>query len=219
MGASTITLITGSVPLGLSSTRPVPSRAASTARTYKWQLVAERIFDVDFAPDISRFVAVQDGIANEDPAREALSKYLRLPVVKAEFKFSQDRRWGGSPDGYVGNQPVEIKAPQIPRALQNMAEDPRDYWPQLQGQLLLHPDATQLHFWSWSPFIEPGAYYVVSRDMTFCDGLHRELRRFCQDLDDAEMIVRGMAKFDVEAARDFLRQRRGEENGETESAD
>ena len=129
------------------------NKAPGTAKTYKWQLVAERIFGVPFGPDLSRVKAVQDGIANEDQAREALAKFLRVAVRKAEFKFSQDRRFGGSPDGYIGNQPVEIKAPQIPRALQNLSEEPLDYWPQLQGQLLLHPDVEQMHFWSWSPFI------------------------------------------------------------------
>ena len=186
------------------------NRAVETARTYTWQLVAEKIFGVPFGPDLRRVKAVQDGIANESPAREALSKFLKATVIPAEFKLSQDRRYGGSPDGYVGALPVEIKCPQIPKALQNVVEDHRDYWPQLQGQLLLHPEVNHMHFWSWSPFVHPGAYYEVRRDNSFCDALHYELSHFCQQIDAAEATVRGMAKFDIEYAQAFLRERRGE---------
>lgn len=171
--------------------------ATSQANTYKWQLVAEQIFGVSFAEKIGYLQPVKDGIANEGPAREALSRFLKVPIKAAGFVFSQDRRWGCSPDGWVGNRPVEIKCPQLPGHLEILAVGPRKYWPQLQGQMLV-TGANQLEFWSWNPYAT-AAYWQVPRDEAFCNSLHYELTKFCNALEEASALVRAKGRFDIEA--------------------
>src|SRR5262249_40758761 len=122
----------------------------------------------------------------------------KVPITPAEFTPSQDRRFGCSPDGWLGKRPVEIKCPQLPGHLENLAGPPRNHWPQIQGQLLV-TGADQLEFWSWSPYEANGAYWQIPRDMAFIDKLHRELIVFCGEIDKAEAAVRGAGKFDVEA--------------------
>jgi hypothetical protein len=176
--------------------------APATANTYRWQLVAERIFEAPFSPDLSRIKAVQDGVANEPLAREALSRYLRYEVEPADFQYSQDRRFGCSPDGWVGNRPVEIKCPQLPGHLELLTKPPRKHWPQIQGQMLV-TDADQVEFWSWSPYA-PAAYYQIPRDVGYCNSLHYHLTIFCNELDNAEGEVRQAGKFDLEAFKASL---------------
>jgi hypothetical protein len=97
----------------------------------------------------------------------------------------------------VGERPVEIKCPQLPGQLENLARPPRKNWPQIQGQMLV-TNADQLEFWSWSPYA-PAAYYQIPRDVAFCNSLHYHLTLFCQELEAAEAEARASGTFDVEA--------------------
>lgn len=177
--------------------------ATETAKTYKWQLLSERIFGVSFAPKIDMIPAVRHGVEYEGPAREDLIKRLGRPVERGGVVMSADKRLLVSPDGWVGDTPVEIKCPQLPGQLKNLIEDPRDHWPQLQGQIMLS-QADWLFFWSWHPCTPP-RLLQVQRDQTFCNQLNYELRQFCDDLERTEDDLRKLGEFNVELYREMMK--------------
>jgi hypothetical protein len=145
---------------------------------------------------------VKDGVEREPLARKALAEFLKRPVILAEFVFFQDRRFGCSPDGYVDDNPVEIKCPQIPGLLADLLTQPEDHWPQLQGHMLV-TGMNLVHFWSWNPYT-PSAYFAVRRSEAFCNTLHYELSKFCDEIDRDEVRVREQGEFDVKAFRDRI---------------
>lgn len=172
------------------------NRAERTAATYKWQLLAERIFRVSFAPKINLIPAVRHGVKYEEPAREAFAKQIGREVRPGGVVMTRDQKLVASPDGWVDDRPVEIKCPQIPGQLENLMTEPRDHWPQIQGHLLL-AQADWLHFWSWHP-CTPARHFEVGRDTAFINTLNYELRRFCDELDRDEAELRRLGEYNVE---------------------
>lgn len=183
-----------------------------TANTYKWQLLAERIFQVSFAPKINMIPAVRHGVLYEEPARLDLEARLGQPIERGGVVLSADKRLLASPDGWVGVTPVEIKCPQPPGQLENLLCDPRDYWPQLQGQIMLS-QSDWLFFWSWHP-CTPARLLQVERDQNFCNQLNHELRLFCDDLERTEANLRQLGEYNVELYREMMKP--PEKNGDAD---
>jgi hypothetical protein len=189
------------------------NRTTRSATTYKWQLLAERIFQVSFAPKIDRVPAVRHGVKYEEPARAAFAKAVGREIRPGGLVMTRDQKLLASPDGWIGDNPVEIKCPQPPGQLENLLSQPRDYWPQLQGQLLIS-QADCLHFWSWHP-CTPASYVEVSRDTAFINTLNHELRLFCDELDRDEAALRAMGEYDVELFNELIEaSKRKEEDDE-----
>ena len=170
--------------------------APATAQTYKWQLLAERIFGVSFAPKINNVPAVRHGVAYEEPARMDLEARMASPIRRGGVVLSADKRLLASPDGWFMDMPVEIKCPLPPGQLKNLIEDPRDYWPQIQGQIMLS-QSDWLLFFSWHPCAPP-RLLQIERDQTFCNQLNYELRQFCDDLERTEDELRQLGEFNIE---------------------
>lgn len=180
-------------------------RKPETAETYKWQLLAERIFEVSFAPKIDRFEAVKWGVRFEDEARSDLVRRINREIVPGGIVMDRAERMLASPDGWVGsvgNIPVEIKCPQPPKQLENLLCAPEDYWPQIQGQMMLS-GINELLFWSWHP-CAPAKLYEVSRDSMFCDALNAELQAFCNELDRDEARLREIGEYDVALFKELM---------------
>ena len=184
------------------------NRADKTSQTYKWQLLAERIFGVSFGPRLDRFAAVRDGVRFEEPAREQLAKFLRVPIRAGGAVLTPDKRLLASPDGWVGDVPVEIKCPQPPGQLESLLLDPRDHWPQIQGQMMI-AGADLLHFWSWHPCM-PARYAQVPRDNPFCNTLNYELQRFCDELDRDEAQLRAIGEYDIDLFKSMIETKKEE---------
>lgn len=179
------------------------NRTDRTAQTYKWQLLAERIFGVSFAPKIDRIPAVRHGVQYEEPARAALAKQIGRNVSPGGVVMTRDRKLLASPDGWVEDIPVEIKCPQVPGQLENLSSKPIDYWPQIQGQLLV-AQADSMIFWSWHPCMPP-SYFEVQRDTAFLNTLQYELRKFCEELDHDEAYLRRLGEYDVELYKEMMK--------------
>lgn len=173
------------------------NRATRTATTYKFELLAERIFRVPFQRPLEGVGAVQWGIDHEDEARAELAKFLHAKIRPGGLVVARDESCCASPDGFIDDEPVEIKCPQVPGQLRNLLQPPYSYWPQVQGQLLLTGQDV-LHFWSWHPHVPP-AYHVVVRDPPACRTLDLELRSFCHELNADEAKLRQMGRFAIEA--------------------
>lgn len=189
-------------------------RKPETAETYKWQLLAERIFGVSFAPKIDRYAAVRWGVKFENQARADLVRRLNHEIVPGGVVMDRDKRLLASPDGWVGGVgrvPIEIKCPQPPGQLENLLSAPQDYWPQIQGQMMLS-QAKSLMFWSWHP-CTPAALIEVHQDVTFCDALNFELRLFCDELDRDEAVLRELGVYDVELFKELMKPKEETEEG------
>lgn len=181
-------------------------RKEETAQTYKWQLLAERIFKVSFAPKIERFAPVQWGVRFEDQARGDLAKRIKREILPGGVVMDRGKRMLASPDGWIGGVgeiPVEIKCPQPPGQLENLLSEPEDYWPQIQGQMMLS-QTDRLHFWSWHP-CTPAKWWEVPRDVAFCNSLNYELQSFCDELDRDEAGLRALGEYDVELFRELTK--------------
>ena len=181
-------------------------RKEETSQTYKWQLLAERIFGVSFAPKLDRYAAVRWGVQFEDRARGDLAKRLGRDIHPGGVVMDREKRMLASPDGWlggVGNVPIEIKCPQPPGQLENLLNAPEDYWPQIQGQMMLS-QTDALLFWSWHP-CTPTKIMDVSRDSAFCNSLNHELQLFCDELDRDEAALRELGAYDVELFRELMK--------------
>lgn len=181
-------------------------RKVETADTYKWQLLAERIFKMSFAPKIGSYAAVKWGVRFEDQARDELAKRLGCEIAPGGAVLDPEERMLASPDGWVGGVgvvPVEIKCPQPPGQLENLLTEPEDYWPQIQGQMML-AQVDDLHFWSWHPCAPP-KHWLVRRDIAFCNTLNYELRLFCDELDRDEAKLRAMGEYDVKLYKELMK--------------
>lgn len=190
------------------------ARKIETSQTYKFQLLAERLFGVSFQPRLDRIAAVRHGVQHEEAAREAFAKHVGGEVRPGGVVLTRDKRLLSSPDGFVGDVPVEIKCPQPPGQLENLLTEPRDYWPQVQGQMLL-TQADWCHFWSWHPHT-PAVYYPVPRDVRFCDAMNYELRKFCDELDADEAALRRLGDYDVDGFLELIEASRRKETVEEE---
>lgn len=191
------------------------ARKVETAQTYKWQLLAERIFGVSFAPKIDRFAAVKWGVRFEDQARDDLAKRIKREILPGGVVMDRAKRMLASPDGWisrVGYTPVEIKCPQPPGQLENLLTDPEDYWPQIQGQMML-AQVDELCFWSWHP-CTPAKLIEVQRDFAFCNSLNHELQLFCDELDRDEAELRALGAYDVELFKELMKPKEVEEGDE-----
>lgn len=190
------------------------NRAEKSANTYKWQLLAERIFSVSFAPNIDRIPAVRHGRNFEEMARLALGDFLKVPIRPGGIVMTRDERMVASPDGWIGDNPVEIKCPLLPGHLENLLIDPRDHWPQIQGQMMI-AQTDWAHFWSFHP-CAPARHIRVYRDSPFCNTLNYELRRFCDELDRDEAELRSLGEYDPELYLAMIKPKEREEESQTE---
>ncbi len=123
----------------------------------------------------------QDGIENytnramewgrraEEEARRYLSLHLNEDITNGGFCLTDDRRFGSSPDGLIGQDGViEIKCPQPETQVAYLLKDdelPPEYRWQVQGHLLVTGRAYCL-FVSYCPGLAPLVVRVEPSDDT-----------------------------------------------------
>ena len=132
-----------------------------------------------------RNAAMARGTELEPLARSAYELITGADVVQVGYVFAdENRRWGCSPDGLVGDDGlVEIKCPLAHTHVEYLDRGnlPGTYYHQCQGQLAV-TGRTWLDFMSYSPNIRP-FIIRVARDEEFIAVLIQEVERFCDDLE------------------------------------
>ena len=171
------------------------------SKTYGAELIAERLFKRPFSKDLSRNEAVQYGVEHEAEARTKLEEHIGIgtQILHGGFFTDEAKRVGCSPDGRIlgGNsrELIEIKCPQIPMQIKTHLYGIEDYWPQLQGQLLI-TGFDMIHFYSWRHDCPP-YYERVLPDRAYMADLMRLLTEFCVQVDLGEQECRAKGTWGV----------------------
>lgn len=164
-----------------------PSKQATK---YMYQLAVERItgkredgFKSDF---------MERGIQMEQEARELyeISSGETVQTVGIVF-FDEQRRYAASPDGLVGEHGgLEIKCPAPHTHVEYLLDNkvPREYIPQIQGQMLCS-GRKWTDFLSYFPGLRP-LIIRVERDEKFIKTLSNLLNEFCDNLEKTVEKIR-----------------------------
>jgi hypothetical protein len=171
-------------PLG----KPVDSRER---KTYMYRLVAERILCEPMPPRWEGNDHTERGIEMEPRAVSALEAKLGATLEDGGFVFSDNGRYGCSPDRLLMEpwSSVEVKCPAAWTHIQYMIEGPGDrYRPQVQGQILIG-GFKEIHFWSYHPSFAP-VYVRTLPNQAYIQKLSNLLDLFCDEVDAAEAWVR-----------------------------
>jgi len=151
--------------------------------TYRFELAGEIIVDRVKENYVSK--AMQRGTDLEGVARVWYELKTNNPVEQVGFIKHKHMRFGGSPDGLVGNDgAIEIKCLSLVNMLKAIQSDSIDdnYYLQMQGILWLTGRA-------WCDYVlytdeEPLSGYImrVKRDSVLMDALDYEVPRFCDEV-------------------------------------
>ena len=156
----------------------------AAGRTKLLYRLASEILSGETTPGFQNAACLR-GIEMEPEARSAYELITGADVVQVAYVFAdENRRWGCSPDGLVGDDGlVEIKCPLAHTHVEYLDRGnlPGTYYHQCQGQLAVTGRAW-LDFMSYSPNIRP-FIIRVARDEEFIAVLIREVERFCDDLE------------------------------------
>lgn len=157
---------------------------------YMYQLAAERITSVK--EDTYNNKHMLRGIETEKEAR-AFYELITSQEVKTVGICYPDKKklCACSPDGLVGEDGlVEIKCPTSPVHIGYLlgGEVPKDYWQQVQGQLLV-TGREWVDFFSFYPGIKPLRLRVVP-DKKFIKALKIELEVFVKELEELTEKIR-----------------------------
>lgn len=163
-------------------------------QSYLWRLVVERILGrpADDPQNYKSYFA-ERGRKLELKAADWFETKVAAKVANIGLVLTEDERWGSSPDRLIigTDEVLEIKCPMEwtqARYLAHPEELEDDYWPQLQGHMLVG-DFQAVHLWSYHPDI-PDIYRIIRRDVKFCDQLRRILNKFIKEMDKEEELAR-----------------------------
>jgi hypothetical protein len=164
---------------------------SETAKTYKYELVAERILQRPMERNKFDSFWMKHGRDHESEAAHAFSEWARVQLDPGGFLLTH--RFGSSPDRIVHgkNEAVEIKCPAPWTHLKYMIEGPGEaYELQVQGQMALG-GYDVIHFWSYWPEqdILPPVYVRRESNKLFQRRLLSLIEQFCDEVDAAERIA------------------------------
>lgn len=165
-------------------------KPSKQAQKYLYLLIAERITGV--SEEGYRNGWMDRGNALEGEAR-AFYELMTGDVVEEVGICYQDntKRWACSPDGLVSGEGIlEIKCPSSPVHIGYMLanELPKDYYQQVQGQLLV-TGRKWCDFFSYYPGLPPFVIRVFP-DKAFQKALQVELEVFVKELDKVTEKIR-----------------------------
>lgn len=178
-------------------------------KQYKRELVAERLTGVQADPEPYLSYEMKWGMANERIARTVYQMRSRLVVEDAPFYQHPELMAGASPDGLINDDGlIEIKCPRSDNHFDTMLvqEVPDKYMPQIQMQLWITGRL-------WCDFVEfdsraPEGLKIfvqrVDRDEDYINLLESEVRKFLDEVDAKEGVLRDLAAFqlNLEAKKD-----------------
>lgn len=172
---------------------PKEGKPSSQARRYQCDLIYERLFKRPWEKFIPgrEPVAVKEGIESEPWAAKQFTVETGLELQSVGHVLAKGGRYGGSPDRLIKgkNEVLEIKAPTAPVHIGYLLDGPdADYRSQVQG-LLLVGGWERAHFYSYHAEIA-AKHVVFERDAEFINKLAQLLEAFCDELDNAEKMVR-----------------------------
>ena len=132
------------------------SEFSKSAETYAVELIAEEMTGF---PTSAYGAALDWGNHYEPIARDNITKKEGRELLEVGFKYNESYKLGASADGVIMQDltpiPVEIKCPfnsvnHIRHALVEGKDLPREYWWQVQTQILIY-DAPYGYFYSFDP--------------------------------------------------------------------
>ena len=151
---------------------------------YMYQLAAERITGVK--EESYKNGIMERGILMEAEARDMYAFISGNEVEQVGVCFPDEKKlYGCSPDGLVGKDgQIEVKCPTSAIHVGYLLEGvlPKDYFQQVQGQLLV-TGRKWLDFFSFYPGLKP-LLIRIKPEKAFLGALQRELEVFCASLNE-----------------------------------
>jgi putative phage-type endonuclease len=146
------------------ATAKIKSGEAASRRTYRAQLVAERLTGIPQGVDLSNNKAVQWGNEYEPLARAAYEAETGTLVDEVGFMLhTRLPMTGASPDGLIGkHSTLEIKCPNTPTHIEYLKANvvPPEYRKQVLWQLACAERTTGI-FVSFDPRMDPGNQLLI----------------------------------------------------------
>ena len=152
---------------------------------YMYQLAGEAVSGQ--AEEGFQSNAMLRGIEMEAEAKQYYSFITGYEVQEVGFCMSDDKLYGCSPDGLIGEDGlIEIKCPLKATHVKYLLDNklPTEYFQQVHGEMLI-TGRRWCDFVSYSPGLKP-FILRVHRDESFLKLLELELRCFCKEL---ELII------------------------------
>lgn len=155
------------------------------AQKYMYELVGERF--LGYKEESYMSADMERGMTVEDEAVALYEMLKDVTMEKVGFCYPDEhKRFGCSPDR-LG---LEIKCPKLSTHIGYLIgkELPTEYFQQVHGQMLV-TGLPHIDFMSYYPNVQP-FIIRVQRDPDFLGVLNLELRKFCDELDRLERILR-----------------------------
>jgi len=157
-------------------------KRSTQRKDYMYQLAAEKLTGIKEEGFTSK--AMDEGTEREEECKWVYAMKKGVYVREVGIILSDDRRYGASPDGLVGDKgSIEMKNPKGKTAVKYLMANkvPSEYFQQVQGQLYVSER-------EWCDFISyyPGLPMFIVRvfpDDVFIKQLKKELVAFCDELD------------------------------------
>jgi len=163
-------------------------QALASRKNYLAELVIERLTEPPTEDDGFKSVAMEWGIQYEPTAILEYELLTGNQVGNAFFEKHKSLEAGASPDGYVGDEGlVEIKCPNSSQHLETLRtrEVPKQYWPQVQGQLWI-TGRKWCDFISYDPRFPANAQLFITRvypDKQYIKELEGEIKSFLREVE------------------------------------
>lgn len=158
---------------------PKTRKPSTQSVAYRNRLLAEWLTGYPLEPPTTLWM--DRGVEMEAKAREFYEFHRDVEVEQVGFCLRDDRLFGGSPDGLVGEDGgLEIKCPALHTHVGYLLGAGPDYLGQVQSYLYL----TGREWWdvvSYNPDLPP-AVIRVERDVEYIEALTKALDVFCADL-------------------------------------
>ena len=170
---------------------PKTMKPSSQQEKYLYTLAGERITGTK--AETYQSAAMERGLIMEAEARTLFEMVQDVEVKQVAFIYSDDKRYGCSPDGLLDHAGLEIKCPNMSTHVGYLLDGglPGVYVPQVQGSMLI-TGFSHWFFLSYYPGLPP-LLLKISRDDKFCAALKVELDGFCGRLNEVERKLRELA--------------------------
>lgn len=168
---------------------PAKGDYAAASRDYACELIA-KILGIWQKPKETFWM--QWGTTHEPLAIQDYEDRRRVVVEPVGFVLPDDTdAYGCSPDGLVGDDGlIEVKCPKPENVISVIVrgEMPKEYKPQVQGQLLI-TGREWCDFVCWHPELPAAAEYRIERDESYIGKLREHLATFCETLESAKRAI------------------------------
>lgn len=172
---------------------PVTEKLSSGADDYIHELIGQRICHTpEFFTDRPTTRDMEHGSAIEPEARRAYEFFRAVEVKEVGFVLHDSKRYGGSPDGLVGDDGgLELKCPQMKTHVKYLIEQklPDEYKAQVHGLLIV----TGRPWWDFMSYVGPSVdpFIIRVEPNGFTRNLRICLEQFLEKLDKTIAKLKG----------------------------